>query len=131
MNVRGWKDRFDVILAAALLSTLPFGSIASAGMADIVAAEARKSAEGTWTFSVTVAHADAGWDHFADAWVVLDESGKLLGERVLLHPHDLEQPFTRSLSGVRVPEGTARVVIRARDSVHGFGGEELLLSLPE
>ena len=52
-----------------------------------------------WTFSVTVRHNDEGWDHYADIWQVLHpETGEVLGERVLLHPHDTEQPFTRSQS---------------------------------
>ena len=46
----------------------------------------------TWTFSVTVRHNDEGWDHYADIWQVLHpETGEVLGERVLLHPHDTEQ----------------------------------------
>ena len=47
----------------------------------------------------------------------------MLGERVLLHPHVDEQPFTRSLSGVTVPSGTEQVTVRAHDSVDGWGPE--------
>jgi hypothetical protein len=105
------------LLAGLLVVTGP----AAAGEAEIVAVEAAPEVAGTWRFSVTVRHADAGWDHYADAWQVLDPVGALLGERELLHPHDDEQPFTRSLGGVAIPENVTTVEIRARDSVHGWG----------
>ncbi len=75
----------------------------------------------SWRFDVTVAHADEGWDHYADAWQVLGPEGAVLGTRELLHPHVAEQPFTRSLSGVAIPVGVGEVRVRARDSVHGWG----------
>jgi hypothetical protein len=31
-----------------------------------------------------------------------------------------EQPFTRSLSGVKIPEGTKSVRVIAKDTVHGL-----------
>jgi hypothetical protein len=99
------------------------------GCADVVAATARQDPDGTWSFSVTVSSADTGWDKYADAWEVRDPAGAALGTRVLLHPHETEQPFTRSLSGVAVPAGTTEVVIAARDSVEGWCGEELRLVL--
>ncbi len=50
--------------------------------------------------------------------------------RVLAHPHVNEQPFTRSLKGVKVPAGIERVLIRAHDSVHGYGSQVVELTLP-
>lgn len=94
---------------------------AQADDVQIVAVESRKSGDGTWRFSVTLRHGDTGWDHYADLWQVETPDGTVLGERVLAHPHVNEQPFTRSLGGVKIPVGLAEVVIRARDSVHGFG----------
>jgi hypothetical protein len=78
---------------------------------------------------VTVKHDDEGWDHYADRWEVLGPDGEVLGTRVLYHPHVGEQPFTRSLGGVEVPEGVEKVVVRARDSVHGYGGKDVLVEL--
>jgi len=54
----------------------------------------------------------------------------VLGVRELAHPHVNEQPFTRSLGGVEIPDGVQEVTIRARDSVHGYGGAELSVELP-
>ena len=81
-------------------------------------------------FDVTLAHADEGWNHYADAWEVLSENGEVLAKRVLRHPHVDEQPFTRSLTGVALPEGTTRVTVRARDKKHGYGGAELSVEVP-
>ena len=99
------------------------------GCADVVAASAEQAADGTWSFSVTVASADTGWEKYADAWEVRATDGTVLGTRELLHPHVDEQPFTRSLSGVSIPGDAAQIVIAARDSVVGWCGEELELSL--
>lgn len=115
-----------VILALAAL--LPAG-LAWAGEVDVVGATAVKGAGGDYSFDVTLRHADEGWDHYADAWDVLAPDGTVLGTRVLYHPHVDEQPFTRSLSGVKIPAGVTEVTIRGHDKVHEYGGKELVLEL--
>ena len=82
------------------------------------------------TFSVTLEHADQGWNHYADQWDVVTLDGDLLKSRVLHHPHENEQPFTRSLSGVVIPAEVNQVKIRARDSVHGYSAQEFVVDLP-
>jgi hypothetical protein len=114
-------------LAAVLLLLWAGGALA--GEADVVAVEATQDGAGTWRFEVTVKHADEGWEHYADKWEVLAPDGTVLGTRVLLHPHETEQPFTRALGGVAVPEGIERVTLRAHDSVHGLGGAEVTVEL--
>ena len=101
-----------------------------AGDVEIVEAVAYADAGGTWMFDVTLKHGDTGWDHYADQWEVLAPDGSVLGTRTLYHPHVNEQPFRRSLSGVRVPEDLDHVMIRARDSVHGHGPELFRVELP-
>jgi len=87
--------------------------------------ELRRSKSGSsWTFHVTLKHNDTGWSHYADAWQVVDEDGKVLGKRVLYHPHENEQPFTRSLSGVNVPED-AIIYVEAHDKVHGWSKDRV------
>jgi hypothetical protein len=83
-----------------------------------------------WRFDVTVRHNDEGWRHYADAWQVIDPgSTEILGERILAHPHDTEQPFTRSQSGITIPADLRRVAVRAKCNVHGFGGREVMVDL--
>jgi len=103
---------------------------AFAGEADVVDVEVTKQGEGRFGFDVTVRHADEGWDHYADRWEVLGPEGAALGVRELAHPHVNEQPFTRSLSGVEIPANVAEVSVRARDSVHGYGGAEMTVAVP-
>ena len=73
-----------------------------------------------WNIHVTIEHPDTGWDHYADGWRVHDEEGKELGFRELRHPHVNEQPFTRSLTGVVIPDGTRKVFVSARCSRDGW-----------
>ncbi|MDJ0959491.1 MAG: hypothetical protein QNJ88_02455 [Acidimicrobiia bacterium] len=96
--------------------------------AHVVAVDVSGAASG-YTFSVTVSSTETGWDKYADAWVVKDVDGTVYGERVLAHPHVEEQPFTRSLSGVAVPDDVAEVVVAARDSLLGFCGDEMTVQL--
>ncbi|MEO1469325.1 MAG: hypothetical protein AAFV86_09720 [Pseudomonadota bacterium] len=112
----------------ATLCTAFWPAPAVAGPAEVVAAEAVASGA-TWRFSATVRHGDTGWDHYADAWRVVGPDGTVYGTRELLHPHVDEQPFTRSLSGVAIPEGVDRVRVEARDSVHGWGGPSVEVTL--
>jgi hypothetical protein len=113
---------------AVSLVGLTLAAPAYAGEADVVDVTATRSGA-TWRFDVTVAHADSGWDHYADRWDVLTPDGALLGSRILYHPHVDEQPFTRSLDGVTIPPGVTRVIVRAHDTVHGAGGREFTLEL--
>ena len=126
----------NTLAVAALLSGLaavpvvvPGAAPARAGEADVVRAEAVREGGDTWRFRVTVAHGDTGWEHYADKWDVVAPDGTVLGTRVLLHPHESEQPFTRALGGVKVPENVAEVTLRAHDSVHGYGGHEVTVKL--
>ena len=98
--------------------------------ADVVDVTVGATGGNTYRFDVTVSHADEGWDHYADGWEVVAPDGTVLATRKLAHPHVTEQPFTRSLSGVTVPEGISKVTLRAHDSVHGYGGQEMSVELP-
>ncbi len=111
--------------------TLPAVLIAAPAFADFAVVErvgVDESSNG-WRFEVTLSHPDTGWEHYADAWRVLDMQGKELAIRILVHPHVGEQPFTRSLSGVDLPDGTTQVQIQARCLVDGWSPEMTTVSL--
>jgi hypothetical protein len=118
---------YKIVLIAVLLLPL---NIVYAGEADVVDVEVKRTGENIYYFSVTVRHSDEGWDHYANKWDVVALDGTVLGTRILHHPHVNEQPFTRSLSGVKIPETIESVTIRAHDSVHDYGGKTVTVELP-
>ena len=113
-----------LVLPACLAATCAFAE------APVVESATAQRTEGSWQFTVTLSHPDTGWDHYADAWRVLDMAGNELGIRVLLHPHETEQPFTRSLGGVAIPTGTEAVQIQSRCLVDGWSDRLYRLDLP-
>ncbi|WP_020593632.1 hypothetical protein [Kiloniella laminariae] len=129
--------RNQILFTASLLFAFVFAPVliggvsgpVFAGEADVLSVEAVKERGGSWRFNVSVRHDDTGWDHYADKWEIVSQEGLVLGTRVLHHPHENEQPFVRSLSGVILPEGTTRVIVRAHDTVHGLGGIEKIVDL--
>ena len=106
------------------------------GNADVLHVRAVEANDGTWTFHVTVEHPDTGWEDYADGWDVVTLDGEVLKRtaddpftRLLLHPHENEQPFTRSQSGIPIPLGVTQVRVRAHDLVDGYGGREVVVDL--
>ena len=117
-------------MRTVVLAILFFAQAAFAGEADVVDVKVRRNASGTYDFDVTVKSVDKGWNHYADAFEVLGPEGALLGRRILLHPHETEQPFTRDLYGVRIPAGVTQVTVRARHKPRGYDGETMSVPLP-
>ncbi|WP_018873458.1 hypothetical protein [Thioalkalivibrio sp. ALJ16] len=121
-----FKKRLSLATLLGLLA-LPV----QADPVNILEAQLDASGPNQWHVSVTVKHPDTGWDHYADAWRVLDADGNVLGERILHHPHVDEQPFTRSLRGVSIPEETRSVQIEARCSQDGWSDQRLQIDLEQ
>ena len=114
-------------------TSAPSTSIANA---DVTYVRAVQATNGNWTFRVTVSHPDTGWDDYANGWDILLPDGTKLKvqesdefTRLLTHPHENEQPFTRSQSGIVIPEDVTQVIVRAHDIVDGFGGQEIVVDL--
>ena len=76
-------------LLIAAIMTLPAVALADPPVIEDVYLEGAQ-------IHVTVRHNDSGWDHYADVWRVYAPDGRLFAERILAHPHETEQPFTRS-----------------------------------
>lgn len=114
-------------LTASLLSFATFAQADAPVVEDVQAT----FSGGAWRFDVKIRHADTGWDDYADGWEVIDAEGNQLGVRPLAHPHVNEQPFTRSQSGIVVPDGVTEVYIRVRDNVNGWYEDRFPFTLPQ
>ena len=120
-DVRGGRMLARILVIAALVAALAVSAAwpALAGKADVVAVSLKAEAGGTWTVEVTVKSDDTGWQKYADKWEILAPDGRVLATRVLLHPHEDEQPFTRDLGGVAIPADLMEVRVRAHDKIEG------------
>ena len=73
---------------------------------------------GSATFAVSIRSDETGCQCYADWWEVVGLDGSLIQRRILLHPHENEQPFTRSGDTVQLADDLY-VIIRAH--MHGGG----------
>jgi hypothetical protein len=96
---------------------------------DVIDASAERVA-GTWTISATLSSPYDSPERYADAWRVVGLDGTVYGERILTHDHANEQPFTRSESGIEIPDDVTEVIIEGRDLDDGYGGATFTLRLP-
>jgi len=96
---------------------------------DVIDATAERVGD-TWTVSATLSSPYDTPERYADAWRVVGPDGTVYGERILTHDHAGEQPFTRSESGISIPDDVVDVVIEGRDLEFGYGGATFTLTLP-
>jgi hypothetical protein len=134
-HVNELSQREPILAILLIIAVLGFACFtaptpAYAGGADVVEVDVTPEKGGKYDFSVTINHGDEGWDHYANVWQVVGADGTVYGERVLLHPHVDEQPFTRSQSGIAIPQDVNTVIVRAGDSVHGFSGVQMTVNMP-
>ena len=136
MNSRYHKIGISILLLILIPAEKIFS--ASKGNADVQFVRAIETEKGVWTFHVNVFHPDTGWKDYANGWdVVLPDETVLKTNpaheftRVLFHPHETEQPFTRSQNGLKIPAEVKKVRVRAHDIVDGFGGKEVVVDLSE
>ena len=115
-----------VTLALMIFVLLP--NISFPGEVDVTDVKFNRQGD-RYRFDATLQHADTGWDHYTDRWDVLAPDGTILATRVLAHPHVNEQPFTRSLTGIKIPEEVTHVEVRGHDSVHAYGGKTITIDV--
>jgi len=113
------------LFALALAAVTP----AYAGDADVTHVAVRQVG-GLFDLDITIRSKDTGWERYADRIEALAPDGAVLGTRVLDHPHQDEQPFTRDLSQLNVPRGIARLTVRVHFKPTGFDGATMSVALP-
>ena len=112
----------------AVLAALVSGPV-WAGDADVIKVDISQHQD-WYDLDVTVRSKDTGWGHYADRVEALAPDGTVLGTRVLEHPHEDEQPFTRDLNQLRVPPGIRRITVRAHFKSTGYDGATVTVTLP-
>ena len=113
------------------IPVLLFPAVVIADPADILDVDIKAERDSRYSFSVTVGHADSGWEHYADRWEILAPDEQFIAARTLRHPHVNEPEFTRTLGYLPIPEEITAVIIRAHCSRDGYGGKTLSVSLPQ
>jgi len=86
----------------------------SAQPPEIIKAEAIVQSNQLFDIAVTIKHPDTGWEHFANEWVVIVDDEKEVAKRTLYHPHVKEQPFTRYLRDVLIPQDAKSIKVFAK-----------------
>lgn len=134
MTISHSKLRFAQLRALSAVVIFPALALSAgsalAGEAIVEAAKIVALGAGQYRVSATIRHDDSGWDHYADGFEVLAPDGALLVTRKLVHPHENEQPFTRSTNAFAIPPGTEFVNVRARENILGYGDDMLKLAVP-
>lgn len=96
---------------------------------DVIEAELEPSGD-AWRLDATVSSPYDTPERYADAFRALDGNGVVLGVRELAHDHANEQPFTRSLTGLEIPDDVERITVEGRDQRHGWGGATVEVQVP-
>lgn len=93
---------------------------------DVLEAELESSGGDTWSLAVTISSPYDTQERYADGWRVLTPDGTVLGKRELVHPHG-GQSFTRTQSGLEIPQGVEEITIEGRDLKNGYGGDTVTI----
>ncbi|MCW5730404.1 MAG: hypothetical protein KIT20_06590 [Alphaproteobacteria bacterium] len=124
-----FRLRILLLLPGLLLAPASAG----AGEADVVDVKVRLAGQRLYDFHVMVLSNDEGEAAFADRFEVLTRKGALLGVLELERPEGEEeaQPYLREIRGVAVPPDITEVIVRARHHPTGFGGQTMVVRLPD
>jgi hypothetical protein len=122
-----------VLVTAALATACTAeGSLPGQGeqrFPDVVDAELEPAGD-AWRLSATLSSPYDTPKRYADAFRAVAEDGTVLGVRELAHDHADEQPFTRSLTGLQIPDEVTRITVEGRDRTHGWGGGTVEVEVP-
>jgi hypothetical protein len=129
----GYLRRALAVLGAAAVITALLAqplSAASQRHPDVQTVSVKAAGPNTFDFDATIVSPYDTVQRYANAVRVMSKGGRIFGERVLLHDHADEQPFTRDLYGVAISSGVRSVIVQARDLKYGYGGKTVEVALP-
>jgi len=105
-------------------------SAGGARFPDVVDVEITADGDGTYALEITISSTYDTPERYADGWRVLDPDGEELGVMELTHDHASEQPFTRTHSGLEIPDGVTSVTVEGHDQANGYGGATQTVDVP-
>ena len=125
----------DVVVSAAIVVMAGVTFAQPAGpenqkYPDVMKVTVKARGGNLFDFDVTISSPYDTAQRYTDAFRVMSSDGRSYGERILLHDHANEQPFTRDLYGVAIPAGIRTVIVQARDKKYGYGGKTVEVVLP-
>lgn len=132
MTVNGSARRRLILISmpfAAWSVYAQFGGSSEQRFPDVVAVKVKPSGPNLFDFDVTISSPYDTPGRYADGFRVT-AANQVLGERKLLHDHQNEQPFTRDLYAIAIPQGVTSVLVQARDQKYGYGGKVAEVRLP-
>ena len=97
---------------------------------DVQKAEISGDPGGPYSIAVTMSSPYDTAERYADSMRVRSAGGDVYGERKLTHDHASEQPFTRDITDVEIPDGVTEVVVEGHDQESGWGGETVTVKVP-
>jgi hypothetical protein len=127
------RRRTALSLALALLVAAGTPVLAQTGepkFPDVIDVKVTPKGGGRFDVAVTMTSPYDTATRYADAFRIVTLDGAQLGIFVFAHDHATEQPFTRALSNVAVPESIKTIRIEGRDMVSGYGGRFMEVVLP-
>ncbi len=120
----------EEVTAAEAVSASEGPDATSDQFPDIRSAELQDNGDGTFDLAATVSSPYDTPERYADAFRALDADGTVLGIRELTHDHAGEQPFTRTLNGLEIPEDVETITVEGRDLANGWGGASVQVTVP-
>jgi hypothetical protein len=125
-----WSGAIAVAICAALTAPAVAQSPDEQKFPDVVSVRVSARGADRFDFDATISSPYDTPQRYADAFRAMSKDGTVFGERILFHDHAGEQPFTRDLYSVTIPNTTREVVIQARDKRYGYGGRTVTVALP-
>ena len=130
MNWRNHLYSFAIVGLSSFSYSLGAADVVAQKYPNVVAAKVQPRGLDVFDFDVTVSSPYDTPQRYADAFRVTGKDGTVYGERLLVHDHAEEQPFSRDLHGVKIPHAVRVVVVQARDRQFGYGGKTAEVALP-
>ncbi|GEM_PF-2178243 len=97
--------------------------------ADVLDAKIKKSYGGSYIAYVKIRHHEVDFNDFVSEWEIQDQNGTPLTRRLEAGPKPGKEVFESDLIGFRIPQGTTKLIFKAKCSKDGFGGKEFIIDL--